>query len=133
MEDLTKVWNYLLAIGFLPLAIVMSLATYGLGRWYYGINDFFLKSTALTTTTPEGLQKANEVSNALKIIKTLPILVGMVVTIAMQQQEGYRLSNYIISGCLGIAHAFIAVTLYETLVEFKVFKAIEAKLIKAQE
>lgn len=133
MDELTKVWNYLLAIGFLPLAIVMSLAAYGIGRWYYGINDFFLKSTAITTDTPENAQKAKELHAALKIIKALPIIIGVVVTVAMQYKPGNKVADYVISMCLGIAHAFMAVTLYETLIEFKVFKTIEAKFIKSAE
>jgi hypothetical protein len=133
MEELTKVWNYLIAIGFLPLAIVMSLAAYGLARWYYGINDFFLKAVAITTDTPENIQKSKDLNNALKVIKALPIIVGMIVTIAMQAKEGNRFADYVISACLGIAHAFMAVTLYETLIEFKIFKQIEAKFITTKE
>jgi hypothetical protein len=133
MEEANKVIAYLLAIGLLPLAIAMSLAAYGLSRWYYGINDIYLKETAIKTDTVENADKAKKLSNALKIIKLIPILVGIGVTVAMQFEAPARTAAVIISTCLGVVHAFIGVTAYELLIEFRIFKIIEAKFIKTGE
>jgi len=133
METFTEVWAYLIAIGFLPMAAVMALATYGLGRWYYGINDFFLKEVSIKTDTPEAIEKAKALNKALKVIKLLPIIVAIFVTVAMQWKPDRKAHDIIVSLCLGIAHSFIGVTLYETLIEFKIFKVLEAKFIKTGE
>ena len=135
MEAIKQVWDYLIAIGFLPQAIVMALAAYGLGRWYYGINDLYLKNTALdeNNTDTEKAQKAKDTNKALKIIKAVPILVGIIVTVAMQYKPNRIPADFIIGTCLGVAHAFMGVMLYDVLIEFKIFQKLEAKFIKTGE
>ena len=126
MEEFKQVWQYLIAIGFLPLAVCMSFAAYGLGRWWYGINDISLKENAVKM----GSDEAKALNHALKIIKLMPIIVGICVTGAMTWKPERVTHDYVIAFCLGIAHAFMGVTAYETAVEFKFIQKIEAKFIK---